>query len=139
MFGKDFNGLFKTMQGKLDRLQRESVELKKRLSVELSGKSELGAANKRLSFKDDVKQKKFSSSMSQESLKQLFRRGSPGIPLGKVPLDDGSASVLVLENMITEISESERNSKITKNFVLPTDLVSFLQCSASALEDCLGG
>lgn len=138
MFGKEYNGLFKTMQYKIEKLQRELSQLQRRYSVENLGKSEPGTADKRISFKDDGKLKKFSNSMSQESLKQLFLRGSPSVATGKLGFDDGSNSVLVLENMVTEISESERNSKLAQNFVLTGDLISFLQCSASALEDCLG-
>jgi len=113
------------------------AQLQRRYSVENLGKSEPGTADKRISFKENAKLKKFSNSMSQEGLKQLFLRGSPSVLAGKAGYEDGSNSVLVLENMVTEISESERNSKLAQNLALTTDLISFLQCSASALEDCL--
>lgn len=125
LFGKDCNGLFISLQGKLEKLQKENFILQKRFSFE-SPKGLQNSLSPKMSFRDAVLNKKFSNSMNQESLKEIVAKNK----------EYQSNINQAFENMVTEFSESAKSVRGTQG-ICYEDLVAFVQCSASALEDCL--
>ena len=84
--------------------------------------------------------------MNQQSLHHLMSRARhSGSKSFSVKKNNDDKKGQFFENLITKFSDSEKKlPSINKNisdsdiFVLDNDLIQFLQCTASALEDCIG-
>jgi hypothetical protein len=126
LFGKDCNGLFKTLQGKLERLSKENILLQKRFSFDSPKNPYQSNLSPKFSFRDAVKNKKFSNSMNHEALKEIVAKNK------EFQYNMNNA----FENMVTEFSENAKSTG-RREGIGYQDLVAFMQCSASALEDCL--
>lgn len=124
------------MQEKIESLEKELQSYKQNVSL-LNG-FERNSFPKKINFQN-LTPKKASNSMSQESLMKLMPRRSHIVSKSfsaKKAYDETSNSLMVLENLVTEISESDKLEE-KKSGLSNFDLLCFLRCSTSALEDYL--
>ena len=124
------------MQKKI--LEQENL-IKSLKKEKISSSSIKTNSSKKLNF-EDSKLRKFSSQGNLQKLMPRSQNYSSCYSPKKFPEENSQG----IENLVTEISESEKKSIKFKEeysdsdfFIQNEDMLYFLQCATSALEDCL--
>ena len=142
------------MQNVIEDLSNENRKLKSLLNSPTNKLTHLGISaidmNKTPSPKKLISHeshKKGSGSLNQQSVKKLMPRANHESSKSfsiKKNFEESYLSIRGIENLITEISESEKKNENfhgqdfeKNNFVNARDLIQFMQCTASALEGLL--